>query len=119
MAPRRFYEFGGFRLDETGRILFCGDQPVPLPPKVADVLFLLVQNAEQVIEKEDLLKQVWPDAYVEEGSLTRAVSILRKALEEGGDEREYIATIPKRGYRFAIPVHLVEGAPSTVEPPVP
>jgi TolB-like protein/DNA-binding winged helix-turn-helix (wHTH) protein/Flp pilus assembly protein TadD len=104
VAERRFFEFGRFRLDQTGRLLFCGDQSIPLPPKAADVLLLLVQNAGNVVEKEQLLKTVWPEAYVEEGSLARAISLLRKALEEGGNGREYIATISKRGYRFVVPV---------------
>jgi TolB-like protein/Tfp pilus assembly protein PilF len=68
-----------------------------------------VQNAGKLVEKQDLLKQVWRDAFVEEGSLTRTISILRKALEEGAHRREFITTIPTRGYRFAAQV---EGLPS-------
>ena len=109
MADRRFYEFGRFRLDLAGPTLFRGDQAIPLPPKAADALLLLVQNAGTIVRKEDLLKKVWPDAFVEEGSLSRTIFILRKALEDGGDGQEYIATIPKRGYRFACPVKQVEG----------
>jgi len=109
VADRRFYEFGRFRLDLAGPTLFRGDQAIPLPPKAADALLLLVQNAGTIVRKEDLLKKVWPDAFVEEGSLSRTIFILRKALEDGGDGQEYIATIPKRGYRFACPVKQVEG----------
>ena len=109
MADRRIYEFGRFRLDLAGPTLFRGDQAIPLPPKAADALLLLVQNAGTIVRKEDLLKKVWPDAFVEEGSLSRTIFILRKALEDGGDGQEYIATIPKRGYRFACPVRQVEG----------
>jgi len=72
-ADRRFYEFGSFRLDPTGRILFHGDRAIPLPPKAADTLLLLVENAGNVVEKHDLLKQVWHDALVEEGSVTRTI----------------------------------------------
>ena len=104
MADRTFFEFGRFRLDATGRLLFRGDQAIPLPPKAADVLLMLVQNAGSVVEKQDLLKSVWPETYVEDGSLARAISILRKTLGEGGDGREYIATVSKRGYRFTVPV---------------
>ncbi len=111
MADRRFYEFGRFRLDTNGHILFCGEQAVPLPPKATDILFLMVQNAGHVVEKEALLREVWPDTIVEEGSLTRAISILRKALEENDEGQEYIATVPKRGYRLVVPVQLVEGSP--------
>ena len=113
---RRFYEFGRFRLDQTGRVLFHGNKAVPLPPKAADALLLLVQNAGNVVEREDLLKQVWRDAFVEEGSLTRTISILRKALEEGAYGREFISTIPKRGYRFAAKVEGVSSLHATSLP---
>jgi len=77
---------------------------VPLPPKAAETLTVLVQNAGTLIDKEELLQKVWHDAFVEEGSLTRTISILRKALGEGSDGQEYIATVSKRGYRFTAKV---------------
>ena len=101
---RPFYEFGRFRLDGTGRVLFRGDEAVPLSPKAAAVLLLLVQNAGSVVEKKELLNRVWQDAFVEEGSLTRTISILRKVLQAGDKEKECIATVSKRGYRFMLPV---------------
>lgn len=70
MADRRSYQFGRFRLDASGRVLYYGGQAVALPPKAADTLLLLLQRAGEVVEKEDLLKQVWRDSFVEEGSLT-------------------------------------------------
>jgi TolB-like protein len=111
-ADRRFYEFGCFRLDPAGRVLFRGDQVIPLPPKAADTLLLLVQNAGNVVEKQDLLKNVWQDAFVEEGSLTRTISILRKSLEGGTHGKEFISTIPKRGYRFAARVEGLSSLPA-------
>lgn len=114
-ADRRFYEFSRFRLDQAGRVLFCGDRAVPLPPKAADVLLELVQNAGHVVEKQDLLKRVWRDLIVEEGSLTRTISILRKVLEDGTAGHEFISTIPTRGYRFVRPVRLVEEGDPVVE----
>ena len=111
MAARCFFEFGRFRLDPTGRVLFRDDQAIQLPPKAADVLLLLVQNAGKVVEKEELLKRVWQETYVEEGSLARTISILRKTLGGGDNEQEYIATIPKLGYRFVIPVKETDGFP--------
>lgn len=98
----RFYEFGEYRLDADGPLLFRGSAPVPLPPKAADTLLMLVEKSGSVVDKVEILQQVWKDAFVEEGSLTRTISILRKALGQG--EREYIATVSKRGYRFAAPV---------------
>ena len=103
-VSRPFYEFGRFRLDGAGRLLFRGDEAVPLSPKAADVLVVLVQNAGNVVEKKELLNKVWQGAFVEEGSLTRTISILRKVLESGGERQECIATVSKRGYRFALPV---------------
>ena len=92
-----FYEFGRFRLDSTGRVLFRGDEAVPLSPKAAYVLLLLVQNAGYVVGTKELLNRVLQDAFVEEGSLTRTISILRKVLQAGDDGQEYIATVSKRG----------------------
>jgi TolB-like protein/Flp pilus assembly protein TadD len=111
---RRFYGFRGFRLDPAGRVLFRGQRTIPLPPKAADTLLLLVENAGSVLEKRDLLKQVWQDAFVEEGSLTRTISILRKALGESVHSKKLISTIPKRGYRFAARVEGLSSLPSPV-----
>jgi len=73
---------------------------VPLTPKVYEVLQLLVQNSGHMLRKEELLKAVWPDSFVEEGNLTRNISTLRAALGENSDDHRYIETVPKRGYRF-------------------
>ena len=115
MADHGFFEFGRFRLDPTGRVLYRDDQEIPLPPKAAHVLLLLVQSAGSVVEKEAILKTVWPETYVEEGSLARAISILRKALEDGESGREYIATVSKRGYRFTVPVRETKESSSRAE----
>jgi len=104
VANQCFYEFDRYRLDPTGRVLFRGDEEIPLPPKAADTLLLLVQRAGNVVEKEELLNQVWQGAFVEEGSLTRTIFLLRKALEDGSNGQEYIATVSKRGYRFVAKV---------------
>jgi len=82
VPDRCFYEFGPFRLDPSGRVLFRGAQAVPLPPKAGDVLVLLLQRAGDVVAKDELLKQVWHDAFVEDGSLTRTISVLRRILEQ-------------------------------------
>jgi len=112
MPERQFYEFGRFSLDSTGRLLLREGKPVPITPKVADTLLLLVENAGNVVDKEELLKKVWPDEFVEEGSLARSISVLRKALGDGVEGQEFIATIPKRGYRFVAPVTLRHGSVS-------
>jgi TolB-like protein/Tfp pilus assembly protein PilF len=104
VTDRCFYEFGPFRLDPSGRVLFRGAQAVPLPPKAGDVLVLLLQRAGDVVAKDELLKQVWHDAFVEDGSLTRTISVLRGILGEGRNGQQYIATVSRRGYRFAAQV---------------
>lgn len=106
MVPRRDssapqYEFGPFRYDPTQRQLFREGQPVPLVPKAADMLHVLIEHRGRVVDKGELLRQVWPDTTVEEIGLARNISILRKALGDEGDSPRYIETIPRRGYRFA------------------
>jgi Tol biopolymer transport system component/DNA-binding winged helix-turn-helix (wHTH) protein len=94
------YKFGAFQLDVAEQRLQHDGRPVPLTPKVFDVLRLLVQNSGHLVEKETLLAEVWPGSFVEEGALSRSISILRKALGESDSDRKYIETVPKRGYRF-------------------
>ena len=109
MAGQHSYEFGRFRLDAAGGLLFRDARMVPLAPKVADALRLLIENAGNVIGKDELLKNIWPDTFVGEGSLTRTISILRKALADDAGGQDYIVTIPKRGYRFAAPISETSG----------
>ncbi len=98
------YSFGPFRFDAEGRVLYRGEHDLGLPPKAADVLLLLLARAGSVVDKPQLLDTVWAGRVVGEGSLTRTISILRKAL--GGDDasRAYIATVSRRGYRFVAPL---------------
>jgi TolB-like protein/tetratricopeptide (TPR) repeat protein len=104
MAPGRQYVFGAYRLDEQGPMLFRDDEHVALPPKVVELLLALVQAAGRVLTREQLLQQLWPNAVVEEGSLTSHISLLRKALAADGNGGEFIETLPKRGYRFVAPM---------------
>jgi TolB-like protein/Tfp pilus assembly protein PilF len=104
MPSSRQYFFGPYRFDAVGRMLYRGQQDLGLPPKAADVLLVLLSRAGGVVDKAALLDSVWAGTVVGEGSLTRTISILRKAL--GGDDasRAYIATVSKRGYRFVAPL---------------
>jgi eukaryotic-like serine/threonine-protein kinase len=106
---RDLYEFARFRLDATERTLTRDGVPVPLAPKVFDTLLVLVMNSGLVLEKEELLRAIWPDSFVEESNLAQNISQLRKALGEGTAEQRLIETIPKRGYRFVAEVRKVEG----------
>jgi TolB-like protein/DNA-binding winged helix-turn-helix (wHTH) protein/Tfp pilus assembly protein PilF len=96
-GPMRLYEFGPFRLDPAERKLLRGDEIVALTPKAFDTLHLLVRNGGRVLEKDELIRMLWPDTFVEEGSLSNHIFLLRKAL---GEEPAFIETVPRRGYRF-------------------
>src|SRR5688500_4937629 len=98
------YEFGPYVMDPRSRILLKDGATVRLTPKAFDTLLILVQHAPQVVSKEQLLKEVWPDIFVEEGSLSHNIHGLRKVLGDDSSESRYIETIPKRGYRFVAPV---------------
>src|SRR5688572_26471329 len=94
------YEFGPFSLDARKRLLKRNGEIVPLKPKAFDTLLALVEGSGRVLEKDELMKRVWPDTVVEEGNLTFNISSLRKALGERPNQHEYIVTIPGEGYRF-------------------
>lgn len=115
----QLYEFGPFVIDARSRILLKDGTTVRLTPKAFDTLFVLVQHAAQVVEKEQLLREVWPDIFVEEGSLSHNIHGLRKALGDDSSEPRYIETIPKRGYRFVAPVKISQAKIVQAEPAVP
>jgi len=108
-GEQNFYNFGPFRLDSGQRVLLRDGELIPVAPKAFDTLLALVESEGRVLEKDDLLKLVWPDSFVEEGSLAQNISILRKTLGEATDGPLYIQTIPKRGYRFLAPVTIGNG----------
>ncbi len=101
-----FYEFGAFRFLPGEGLLIRQGQPVPLPPKALETLGVLLRYHGHVVPKDELMQEVWPDTFVEEGNLTQAISILRRALGPSSDGNDIIETFPKRGYRFAAPVTL-------------
>src|SRR5258708_24297624 len=101
---KALYEFGPFRLEPAERVLQRAGAAVPLAPKAFDLLLVLVERHGHLVEKDELLKLVWPDTFVEETNLTYNISVLRKALGDGTDGSKLIETVSKRGYRFAAPV---------------
>ncbi len=103
---RHLYEFGPFRLDATERLLLRDEQHIPLTPKAFETLLVLVEHGGHVIDKDELMKKVWPNTFVEEVNLAKNVSSLRKILDSEQSEH-YIETIPKRGYRFVAGVREV------------
>jgi TolB-like protein/DNA-binding winged helix-turn-helix (wHTH) protein len=94
------FEFGSFRLNPAERLLLRDQASVHLPPKAFDALLVLVENRGHLLEKDELLRRVWPDTFVEESNLAQHISLLRKALQDGEDGPRYIETVPRRGYRF-------------------
>ena len=94
------YDFGPFHLDLRRRQLLRGDEILALTPKAFDLLQVLVTHADRVVEKDELMKRIWPDSFVGEDSLTQNVAVLRKVLGDPSDCPKYIATIHKHGYRF-------------------
>src|SRR5689334_18137943 len=94
------YEFGPYLLDIAERQLLRSGIPLPLAPKVFDTLVVLVENYGKLLSKDALMCTLWPDSFVEEATLARNVSDLRKALGEGSGNDKYIETVPKVGYRF-------------------
>ena len=114
--PAKHLEFGPFRLIPAERQLLSDGRAVTLPPKVYDTLLLLVENAGHLLEKEELMKQLWPDSFVEESNLTQNIFSLRKALGQGEEGPLYIETVPRRGYRFAAQVRRIDVHPSSFPP---
>lgn len=113
MADRgspELYEFGSFRLEPAERKLTRGNEVVVLTPKAFDTLVLLVRNSGHLLEKDDLIRMLWPDSFVEEGNLSNNIFVLRKAL---GENPAFIETVPKRGYRFVGAVRQLPPATGT------
>lgn len=105
--PKVVYEFGPFRVDPDKQVLLREGRPIAVTPKAFDTLLVLVRRSREVVTKEELLKAIWPDSFVEEANLSQNIFMLRKALGDTLEERRYIVTLPGRGYRFAAPVFTV------------
>jgi TolB-like protein/DNA-binding winged helix-turn-helix (wHTH) protein len=114
---QRFFDFGRFRVDSAERVLLADGHPVPLTPKAFETLAALLENRGHILEKDELLKRIWPDTFVEEGTLVQNISTLRKVLGEAEDGSAYIETIPRRGYRFAGTVREIDFRPGAEEKP--
>lgn len=99
------YEFGGFELDARQRVLrTAAGEPVPLQPRVLETLLFLVERGDELLDKDTLMKAIWPNVIVEENSLNQNISLLRRVLGENRDDRRFIVTVPGRGYRFVASV---------------
>jgi DNA-binding winged helix-turn-helix (wHTH) protein len=104
---KELYEFGPFRVDPEKEVVLRAGEPVPLTPKTFQILLVLIRHNKEVVTKDELMKEVWPDTFVEEANLSRNIFMLRKALGENPPEQRYILTVPGRGYRLAESVRLM------------
>jgi TolB-like protein/Tfp pilus assembly protein PilF len=107
------YEFGEFQVDAARRLLLGRDGRVlPLTPKVFDTLLYLVEHADAVLDKDELMGAIWPQTAVEENNLNQNISVLRRVFGGNRTAHEYIVTVPGRGYRFVAAVKK-HGLPAT------
>ena len=113
LETKLVYEFAGFRLDPGQRLLLHEGRPVSLTPKAFELLIILLENSGRLLTKDELMRRLWPDSFVEEANLTVNVSALRKALGDGPDGQQLIETVPKHGYRFCA---VVTEVPKESEP---
>lgn len=111
------YEFGEFQIDAVKRRLQRRDgSPVPLTPRVFDTLLYLVEHSGALVERSQLLDAVWPDAVVEENNITQNISTLRRVLGEAPGVRQFIVTVPGRGYRFVAEVRPADAVAGIGDP---
>jgi TolB-like protein/Flp pilus assembly protein TadD len=108
------YEFGPFRFDPSERLLLRDGKPVQLAPKVFETLTALIENNGRLVDKDELMSLLWPDTFVEEATLARNISDLRKALGEASGGQKYIETVPKAGYRFVAVVQRLAAGEAAV-----
>jgi len=104
---KQLYEFGPFRVDPQECLLFRDGEALSLTPKAFETLLVLIQNAGHLMSKDELMKNIWPDSYVEEVNLSQNISMLRKVLGDPAQGSRYIVTVPGRGYRFTEVVRFV------------
>jgi DNA-binding winged helix-turn-helix (wHTH) protein/tetratricopeptide (TPR) repeat protein len=118
MKPEGIYEFGKFRIEVLARTLWREEEIVTLNRRAFDVLLYLVQSPGKVVSRDELLKNVWSDTFVDENSLTQSISVLRRALEEKPGDNSYIVTLPGRGYQFVTSVQVVVSGNLSIAPEV-
>src|SRR5437667_1510668 len=116
LEGKHFYEFGPFRLDPAERQLLRNNQTIPLAPKAFDTLLLLVENSGHLLTKDELMKRLWPETFVEEVNLAQNISAIRRALDDKNGGTQYIETVPKGGYRFVGQISVSQPAAPSATP---
>src|SRR4029450_2699770 len=118
-SERRLSESGDFPLDASERLLSRRGETVPLTPKAVDLLLALVEQRGRLLDKEILLKTVWPGTFVEENNLADNIFKLRRVLGDGENGSRFIERVPKRGYRFGADVTARERLTDQMPDPAP
>lgn len=111
LEEKHLYRFGTFTLNPEENVLSRDDEVVSLTPKMFEMLHVLIRNHGQVVDKDTLFREVWPDSFVEEGNISFNIRQLRKLLDDNAQSPIYIETVPRRGYRFIAEVEKVREAP--------
>src|SRR5271163_1652821 len=114
MKTAEIFKFGEFQIDALARSLRREEEIVTLNRRAFDVLMYFVQNPGRVLTRDELLKNVWSEAFVDENNLAQSISLLRRALEEKPGDNDYIVTLPGRGYQFVAPVELITPASPSI-----
>jgi Tol biopolymer transport system component/DNA-binding winged helix-turn-helix (wHTH) protein len=114
-STSKLYEFGSFRLNTAERVLLRDDELMVLPPKVFDTLLVLVEKEGRVVSKSELMEAIWADAFVEESNLSQNIYTLRRTLGVDEQGKQFIETVPRRGYRFAAAVRSLDESPARDE----
>src|SRR5277367_2222490 len=115
MKAEEIFQFGEFQIDARARTLRREEATVTLNYRAFDVLLYFVRNPGRALTRDELLKNVWPDTFVDEHSLAQSISVLRRALDEKPGDNSYIVTLPGRGYQFVAPVQVVTPEVTTPE----
>jgi len=111
------FEFGGFHLDSTRRLLFGADgESIPLNSRAFDTLLFLIEHRGELLDKSTLMRAIWPNAVVEDNNLNQSIFALRRVLGEAPGDHRFIVTVPGRGYRFVAPVEARSSVPSASRP---
>ena len=117
--PSPIYGFGDFRVDTGRRLVSRGGKAIPLTAKAFDTLLYLVEHQGVVLDKDELMKAIWPHTVVEENNLNQSISVLRRLLGESRGENRYVVTVPGRGYQFVAAVTKVQASQPDAEPESP
>lgn len=112
---KQLRQFGNFRLDVQKKVLWYDNQPINLPLKEVELLCALTDNVGEVVTKDEILSKIWADSFVEESNLSRHIYLLRKTFKDHGESEDLIQTVPRRGYRFAGEIKLIEPGQTVVE----